>query len=711
MSILIPIELASDAAAAATLFGNTSVTANATVNSYLPAARIIGTTTLIGLLGQERPATGTINGSTSLRARVRLNDEPADVLDASIAGATTFNPNLAVARPAACIFTGSTRINASVQTSAQAADSVLLYVTVYAGDLPRIARYRPRLVVGSNTLPVVAFDYSQPANALGAQARLEVAAGAPVAGSASLLLDRWNGSGWDQHALISGGAIAEQARTIEFGGDRLALTITDAVNEQLLRAPQQPAIYYDPTLVQIDPSANRVIYTDTGDAIITAIHAVPGLDFWTLLDAVRIQCGFSTAKTNIPNFPVDSVQFSMQRSWLAQLLEVAAAFDPLVRCDGNALWVIDTSAPVPSSLAGNVIEYGPDDYEILDETVNEPRQTSGLVVQFTDISGAITVSERIEQDRPMTAGQFGDPAYTEQSITCRIREWRDGTGRIIREELVEQVEETRVNGQLVSRVREQNRYDLLGRKVGHTRIVDALVPDLASGSLALLQIEDENCSITYGSHPLRPLQMIQTAMVQQRRGMIYVDSENRYLNQPFRLPYLEAHRSGQVQIGANTTTEYGPIETIIERLRVRRDGEVDIQRTIIDHVASTISTTYSDARPGDALLARATNMRSVLLRNQQSGGPVETINLGLMPYQLALEVARRRLQRLTSSRRALRIQLPGYDERIRRGLLVRARDRAGTIGTFIVTGYAVRGSGGRAFAVRQTVDLVEVEVA
>ncbi len=588
---------------------------------------------------------------------------------------------------------------------------LLLYVTVYAGDLPRIARYRPRLVVGSNTLPVVAFDYSQPANALGAQARLEVAAGAPVAGSASLLLDRWNGSGWDQHALISGGAIAEQARTIEFGGDRVQASIIDDATDRLLRAPQQPVIYYDPALISFDQSSRDVLVDTAGVRIPVDYRPVTGLDFVTLLEAVRTACGMAAARTNIPNFPIEQMEFSMQAPWLQTLLQSAAAFEPVVRVDGGTLWIIDASAPVPSALAASVIEYGASDYEILEEQITEPRQLAGLVVQFNDIRAALTVTERIEQDRAVTAGQFGDANFTEQLVMRRIREFRDEAGHIIREQLVEQTEETRVAGELVARIRQQERYDILGRKSGHTRTVETRVPDLDTGALVLLQTMDEECSISYGSHPLRPLQTIQTAMTQQTRGLIYADNENKYLGQPFRLPYTEAHRSGQVQPGSTSTSEYGPIQTVIERLHVRGDGEVDIQRTVIDQIAGTTSITYSDARPGDAILAAPLTSRRVLLRNAAGTGPVESISLGLMPYQLALEVARRRLQRLTSRRRALRIQLPGYDERIRRGLLVRARDRAGTIGTFIVTGYAVRGSGGRAFAVRQTVDLVEVEVA
>ncbi|MFX7540960.1 hypothetical protein ABTJ80_21335, partial [Acinetobacter baumannii] len=78
-----------------TIIGSTSVQPpSLTLVAGLPPARIVEVRVINALLGQPRDVVATVSGATTLIARPRLNDEPADVLDASIAGATTFNPNL-----------------------------------------------------------------------------------------------------------------------------------------------------------------------------------------------------------------------------------------------------------------------------------------------------------------------------------------------------------------------------------------------------------------------------------------------------------------------------------------------------------------------------------------------------------------------------------------------------------------------------------------
>lgn len=694
MSILIPIELASDAAAAATLFGSTSFGANATVDSYLPASRIIGTTTLIGLLGQDRPVAGTINGSTSLRARVRLNDEPDDLLEALIAGQTDFRAAPAYQAPFAATFPGRTFFTGSFASTARE-DVLMLYITVTNTQQSTISRYRARLVVGTQEVPLLRWRASWPTGVAGVHVDAEIPAGELPAGPANFEIGLWTGTTWQWQTIITAGEIVAVEEKIAWNSgptDTRQIQIIDSA-DRFVRAPDTPIILYDPTLEQIGP-IDTGLTDESGTRVYAKTIPVAGMTLHDVLDYVYVQgCGFTRIETTVPAISIARVDISIEGGYHQSVQPFLAPFDPLMFVDHTgALWILDSNAPVPATLASGAFELTVSDYQWL-ETGFKHEPVSGLIVSYQDDTSGDFYTERIEQETPIEAGRAGDPDYTQTTITRRIREWRTQIQptRIVREQLLETTEETRDSrGELVSRIRQQERYDSLGRKNGHTRTVYARIPNATLDGLELAEVEREECSIFYGPHPLRPREIVQTRSITQVRGLVYVDTQNQYLAQPFKLQLLDAHRSGLIAepLAPGQNLENAPLRTITETLRIRSDGEIDVVRTVIDHLARTVERTAATPRTGEIRITDDVRGARVML-SRGTPGKWLVWDAGRMPFYMAIELGRRRLAKL--DRRAARARLPRWDPAIRRGLICQMRDRVGDLGTFIITGYSVNG--------------------
>ena len=85
----------------------------------------------------------------------------------------------------------------------------------------------------------------------------------------------------------------------------------------------------------------------------------------------------------------------------------------------------------------------------------------------------------------------------------------------------------------------------------------------------MLTVSKEICQISYGPHPFSPGQYVQTHAVTATEGLVHNDNDNKYRDEPFRLPLTDAHRNGFVDPDGDQFVEFKPIKTVIESVRAR----------------------------------------------------------------------------------------------------------------------------------------------
>ena len=590
-----------------------------------------------------------------------------------------------------------------------------------------IRRVRASLVVesGGTTRPLrlSAFQASAPPNVPGVSLSLtladprdrrHLAADARITFTVGVMDEA---GAWHDTTLLALGSIdgLEHTReTTEQGiRDSLTLSARDALAARLTKAPPRPLVLYDPATSSYDPSrSNSDLYTADGALVQTDSRATYGLDLRVVLHAAYVAgLGFAAVRTNVPNHPVSIVEFGLQGGFHAGAQSALSSFDTLFYADAeDVLWILDTSEPLPSSILPTPLAVSA--VRRMTESAPARPRVSAMIVSYStnDASEFTTEREIVEENE---SGTFGNADFTFTTTTSRVREWhpRAQPAAVSRSRVLSVRTET-VNHLLetIARSEQTDRTDARGRKVGHTRTVDALVPSLPGDALALLNVESEMQEIVYAAHPLKPGAEIQARVSTRVRGLVAADNENQYRGAAYKLPLIDAHRSGQIADG--WTAEFAPIRSTVEQMRIRGDGELEFETTVTDHIANTPSSTRVEPRTGDASLARDSDakrrVRTIITASGAStGGAVASFDAGEMPSALALTIARRKLARLNAPPPEMRVDLTHVDLALHRASLRTLADRDGALGRGLVTGWTLRGQnlGTLTGAIEQSVDV------
>ncbi len=591
------------------------------------------------------------------------------------------------------------------------------------------ATYRVRLLADETEVPITTATLRAPTGAVGKGLSVTLAIPDPalVSSSASLIfqLGVWAEDEWSWVTLLDGGRLAGRDHDIGLAErrptDTVQVSTIDLLGDRWQLAPPYPLTLYDPAQVDAEtlaPDSQDALKDETGFTITPHYQALGNLTLRRALTAAYVEgCGFTAVETNLPDYRVPRVDFTMPGGYHAGVAPLVALFEPVYAADGETLWLLDPDEAVNSAAPPYAL---PLSAVVTVKDAQAPRQiTDALIVSYQErvSDDEIIVGERTEQES-VTAGRFGEPGYTETETTRHFRQFGRAAepGVITREVLLDQT--TTVHDHtltMIHRERQQDTFDALNRKTGHTRTVEARVPDLASsGDLALLNVSEEKCAITYRPHPTQTGKYVQDNSTTYVEGLALIDNDNTYRDEPFRLPLTDAHRNGFVDVDADQAAEWRPLKTTTEALRVRGDGQLDVQVIVVDHLAHTTERSSTTPRVGEiALDTKRQRTRRVLVRlpgSTTSVRRVAEVSAGEMPRTVALALGRRKLARLNSPPRQVSIQLPAVDFAIRRGLLVTAYNRAGASGVFIVTGWTITGErlGTREQVVRMALDAIEV---
>ncbi|MCP9496076.1 MAG: hypothetical protein MSG64_16635 [Pyrinomonadaceae bacterium MAG19_C2-C3] len=582
----------------------------------------------------------------------------------------------------------------------------------------RINRYAARLIVSGVEIPITDFNFSEPADRLGAvlNATLAEPLSETVTRESSITfqIGVWVDSGFRWVTLLDGARLSSRSHALNSEGgrpsDRVSFTTADGLADKSNRAPARPVTFYDPAVVTIEPeSANASLESlraATGAPIRTDFRARPSLNLHSCLHALYVTgCSFPVVHTNLPNYPVDRVDVSIEAGWDAAARALINAFAPIIYTDAaGALWIVDTALPLPEgSPAPRVLSLS--NVRAMEDGLSAGQPSERLILSYRVRANAGEYfTERIETERS-EAGTYGTNGFTETTTERKVREHRmlSEPANIVREEVVE-VTTTVRNHQLeiVTRAKQQDQIDSQGRKSGHARTVESLVPQLPSGDLLLQVVQEEKQSIAYRPHPRRPSESVISSSVTYLAGLALEDNDNQYRDEPFKLPYTDAHRNGFIDKDADQEAVFQALRTTTENFRQRGDSEVEIETIVSDHLANTTERSSSQTRAGSLSLgASATGRegrRVLLTTNDNQLVPVPLTNrkvpafdAGDVPDVIARAMGARQLARLANPPREARVDLPSLDLTSHRGSGVVLPSRTGSLTTYIIAGQSITG--------------------
>ena len=463
------------------------------------------------------------------------------------------------------------------------------------------------------------------------------------------------------------------------------------------RYPLENAILYDSRKTTVESGEIEKIPIEGGGFIGTGIFAQRFLTLYDLFRTLKKYTGYSAIETNIPNFEITRADFPVTRTIGDSIGAIIGIFEPVFFTVGNTLWIIDKTAALPENFAPRAITC--DEFSNWNMTVPESELIEGLMLVYVDSN----TNADFHTDRQINTfeetGQYGNADYSRTDILRIYRDWfKTGDAVPLKSELIREVHST-YDAQLILIGRETNDhiYDAQGKRKSSARTVEGLVPNLAnSGTPALLTTRRETQNIYYKTDQKNPKRFIQDRILTQIRGLVAVDAENTYFDEPFKQDLVDAHRAGN--LAEDMTTEFIPVKTISESLTSLGNGQFGVRVSETDHLRNTTVNTLSEPKTGDASLSgiggrtrRILILREGLLSANRQGLAAPDFSVGELPLELARNLAKRVLARKLAGSQEGTASVIGYDKSIERGVMFRVVDRENnSYGKFIAEGYRVQ---------------------
>ena len=621
-----------------------------------------------------------VNASTGILGYVTFIDQDSMIIDAGVVPVSSFGFT---------IFVDIT--DAAIQTALTS----------------NIRRYQGRLKVDGVEIPIIRATLNAPNDKLGTE--LTVVLADPnvslVTGDALIDFDLalWVSGAWQWINLLAGGRLSQRAaRYVNEAGlpkDAVELTIVDIIGDRWNRAPRQQVFMYDSQIIE-PPTQEAIIseriYNTTGGIYEPIFIGLAGMTLLDVLNYAYITgCGFSNIITNIENFPVEQVSFTVTGGYDAGVRNLLEMFSPVVFASSNDLWIIDPDQPLPSGISA--VDFVAAFSASIDDTLPAHEPVNGLLVRLNDAqAGAEYFTERLETST-ISNGLFGSAGYTEVDTERRIREFRSfgNPTTIIREEVV-YVKTRTLDGDfhLISEETRTDHFDNLNRPVGYSSVVKMRLPDINDPDLGFIlqTVTSEEQLIVYTPDPLHHLQDVQSRIETHVDGLILVDTNTQYLGADYKMPFLDAHRSGYIT-GDGQSTEFGPIRTVIDQLRFN-GGQVQYETRVTNHISNVPDRINVKTLPGSALVNRRNSGQAkyILLTvpgTDATSRRVAEFDGSQLPYATALAIAQRRLTNLNNPPKEVAVNMAYVNPSLRRGAVIHVQGRSGYLGNYILKGYTI----------------------
>jgi hypothetical protein len=576
-----------------------------------------------------------------------------------------------------------------------------------------IRRYRARLIVDGLEIPIIRAELQSPTDKLGTELTVVLAEPNVNLITVNSVIDFdiaiWltGSNAWQWINLLTGGKLSQRAaRYLNEEGlpkDSVEISIVDIIGDRWNRAPRQQVFMYDSQLIEtpsLESVISETIYRSTnGSAISPSFIPIAGMTLRDVLSYAYVTgCGFTKVVTNIENFHVEQASFTMTGGYDAGVRGLLEMFSPVVFASGNDLWIIDPDQPLPVGISA--VDFVAAFSASIDDTFPGREPVNGMLIRVNDaLAGVEFFTERLETNT-VSSGTFGVPGFTEIDTERRIREYRTfgNPTTIVREEVF--YTKTRTLDYTFAVISEETRtdhFDQLNRPTGYSLTNYMLLPDVGDPDLNLLfqEVLSEEQLIVYIPDPLNPLQDIQSRIETRTNGLILVDGGTQYLGKDYKIPYIDAHKSGYIS-GSSQTSEFGPVKTVVEQMTLS-GGQVRYETRVTNHLADIPDKVTVKTLPGSSRIDR---------RNRAGGGSTRTILLTVpdtdsvsrrvaefdasqLPYNLALAVAQRRLNNLNNPPKELAVNMSHVNPSLRKGAVIHVQGRSGYLGNYIIKGSVI----------------------
>lgn len=653
--------------------------------------------------------------NTNATSRARLDSEP------NVTGTAAATTTTSAAATSLLVNTGNGGM-AATSTSASAASFVKVQeefgFTIFVDVLDSAVslngqrrRETRRLLANGVEVPIRSYNYNDKAGEIGRSLSVTLAraylALLPNNAVWEFQAGIWNGTGYSWLSLLENGKMAGRNRSLSKNddltpSDMVEIQIRDGLAEKVTAAPNRPIILYNPDLTEQAPltDTQNALQDINGAPILPIVEAVAGLDLRTVLNRAYVAgCGFSSVVTNLPNFPVARVEFTLENGYDGGVRNLLALFEPIFDVQNNVLWIIDSDASIP--VGTTPADLGINKFVSLNEQIEPKVLYDAMIVSYAERGAGADgefSTERTETP-PSQSANFGTPAYTRTDFVNRFRDFRnvDNPSVVTRSILIEAKKTTYGNGgAVISEEIQRDTYDALARKTGHTRVIKGQVPNLPFRTTSLQTVRSETETIAYAPNPFEAGEFVQSSVTIFEEGLVLIDAENidPLTDEPQRIPFADARVNFLIVPDSTQTFQTLPIRTVKKQLNALSNGQVNIASEVINHLTNTTERSYSEPVPGSASLGRADKLNQKRVRITTGTNQTRksaSFDGGDLPRTIAVLLGRRNLARLNSPPRTGSVVLPLADFTLRKGVARRLYDRAGAIGNFRIVGLSESG--------------------
>lgn len=529
-----------------------------------------------------------------------------------------------------------------------------------------------------------------------------------------------------------------------FPGDVIEISVLSPLADKWGLAPLVPVIMFNTDAMSAEgliPEDNQLVrqYNAAGEVsyIRPKLIGIDGLTLYNVLDraytnrdpiaGVGVNPSFDRVVTNIPNFPLERVDISIEAGFHNSVSGLYAIFNPVVFASDNVLYILDPESGMPPGMIARQLEL--DCVISVNESLTPTEIFTAVLLSYKARPGGSVVylgeepRVKLIHEEPEESGE--GRSYIRTEVIRKVTEFYDTVSGELRR--VEENEITTstyafrdditvVSGGTVTRTRGGGSVKLVSKetlqnfytgntKSGHSRTVEGFYYDPENNGRDKFDILlEESGSQNWTADTAHRGEYILRRSQVATQGLVLVETgEDNFKTYT---PILDATNGGIIKSDNSQTVTRLPIETAIEMLRETGKNQSNVETRITNHLTGGSSVSVVQNRPG----SRSTHLPP--FANKDSGHragyirelikDVDAIALygNRRPFMLDVgdlgqiegrKLARRRLRLAANPPKTLSATLPGIDFLIHRGTLLIFPLREDYTNPMIVLGFTRSG--------------------
>lgn len=567
-----------------------------------------------------------------------------------------------------------------------------------------VREFAEKLTVGGIEIKISSWNYDEAADRTGATLNvtlLNPADGAEFSNYTSIKFETGEKiSGvWEWETLVD--SASPDASNFTFGrtGDTFTFSCAGDLNAKLNKTAATDLVIYDSNRITLAQDDFEPTLDTDGREYKTQLVPQANLKLSGLFNRIFIErCGFSSVRSNLPDYPVSRLDFEPGASYYDALKGVIGQFDPLTFENSGELHIIDATAVLPAGFpAPRTVTISKT--RALAAESSRGRLDAFRVVYTEDERNFDYITYELKTYTE-SSGTFGTDDYTETDFEIRYREYRKfAQPAIVLSKKLERKRKSVYNSHFLEtgETIERYTYDAFGDNTKREKTVAARVPDLANnGNLTIMTVREEKERFDFAPHPFAARKRYLKRRELRVAGLITIDAENRQLDEDFERDISVAYRSGNII--PEMTTRYGAIKTERVTSEPLRNGNVRVAYWEYDHLSGLVIRDDEEEVPGEIGTSAFSSSQNKIYvfdadNAARSTERIETFNAGELPLTHAVPLARRVLKKRKTKPLRLSMELTGRDTTIKKGTAITAAGREGNvIGTFLIEGRSLRGS-------------------